>query len=153
SAERFQERKMAFEVAINFLKSPNRPYEILDQIASQATTRPELASLWTDDPKAKLKASPKEMIKFAIFMRQTEHACKKIKDTPVFLVQGLKDALVKPTGTARMLLNIPCSDKDMFIIGEAEHLIIESDKQNPLFIGTLLSWLDNHLEPKADTQE
>ena len=147
SAERFQEKRMALDVALHFLKNPSKPYAMMDTIAHQATSRPELLSSWSEDMRAKLKVSPKELIRFAVFMRRTERACKKIHKTPAFLVQGLKDALVKPQGTFRMFEHIKTNDKDMFILGTAEHLIFETDLQNEMLLDTLTTWLSNHIQP------
>lgn len=149
SAERFQERRMALGVAFHFLKNPSKPYRMMDSIANQATSRPELRASWAEDKKAKLKVSPKELLDFDIFMRSTEKACKDIEKTPAFIVQGLKDALVKPAGTFRMFDNIRNSDKDMFILGEAEHLIFETDKQCKILLDTLSAWLDEHARPQS----
>ncbi|MEZ4535636.1 MAG: alpha/beta fold hydrolase [Cyanobacteriota/Melainabacteria group bacterium] len=152
SAERFQEKRMALGVAFHFLKNPSKPYRMMDSIASQATSRPELRASWAEDKKAKLKVSPKELLDFDIFMRSTEKACKDIEKTPAFIVQGLKDALVKPAGTFRMFDNIGNSDKDMFILGEAEHLIFETDKQCKILLDTLSTWLDEHARASAATK-
>lgn len=146
SAERYNEGKMALDVAIHFLKNPNKPYEIIEEISKQATKRPTLRSFWTEDQKAKSHASPKELIKFDKFMRRTVGACKKIKDTPVLIVQGLGDELVKPKGTVEMFKRVRHKDKTLLIIGEAEHLIFESDIQNIMLLNTLTDWMIDRRE-------
>lgn len=149
SAERFQEKRMALDVALHFLKNSSKPYAMMETITQQATARPTLLASWTEDSKAKMKVSPRELLDFSIFMRRTEAACKKIEKTPTFIVQGLKDALVKPRGTFKMFEHVKSPDKDMFILGTAEHLIFESDLQCQMLLNTLNTWLTDHAVAKT----
>jgi acylglycerol lipase len=144
SAEVMQARKMSLTVAMHFLRGPDKPFNVGTQIASQATARPELRQLWHESLKAKNELSPKEMIHFAAFMRHTERHCRNIKTTPVFMVQGLKDKLVKPQGTYDLFGAVKSDDKTMLIVGDAEHLIFETDKQNMLVLDSICAWMDKH---------
>lgn len=144
SAERFQAKRFGFTVAAHFLDGPNRPFNIGDTVAERATTNEEVLKEWSMNSKAKMKMSPKELIKFAIFMRTTVRHCQQIKNTPALLVQGLKDRLVKPEGTYKMFESISAADKTMLIDGTAEHLIFESNTQSDVTIDTLCSWLEKH---------
>jgi acylglycerol lipase len=144
SAERFGERKMSMDVAMHILRSKNRPFDIGHQIALQATSDEDLRRIWESDPKAKLKLTPVELMKFDSFMKSTTDQCVNIKTTPVFVLQGLKDKLVKPAGTEAIFDNIQCDDKQLLILGNAEHLIFESENQNQLVLDNLCSWLDSH---------
>ena len=110
-----------------------------------------MRSYWTEDERAKSHASPKELIKFDKFMRRTVGACKKIKDTPVMIVQGLGDELVKPKGTVDMFKRIQNKDKTLLIIGQAEHLIFESDVQNTMLLNTLTDWMIDRMEIKPQS--
>lgn len=145
SAERFQARRFGLTVAAHFLDGPNRPFNIGETVAERATTNEENLKDFTHSAKAKMKMSPKELLKFAVFMRTTVHHCKKI-ETPALLVQGLKDRLVKPEGTFQMFDAIGGEDKTMLIDGTAEHLIFESSAQSPVLLDTLCSWLEKHAQ-------
>ena len=146
SAERFQARRFGLTVAAHFLDGPNRPFNIGGTVSERATTNEEILKEWSSNSKAKMKMSPKELIKFAVFMRTTLHHCKKIDKTPALIVQGLKDRLVKPEGTMQMFDAISGEDKTMLIDGTAEHLIFESNVHSPVLLDTLCSWLDKHAE-------
>lgn len=144
SAERLQAKRMSLTVALHFLNGPDKPFNIGSQIASQATARPEMRALWANSLKAKNELSPKELMKFAIFMRRTHSHCGDIKTLPVLMVQGLKDKLVKPQGTYDLFAAVKSDDKTMMIIGDAEHLIFETDNQNGVVLDSLCSWIDKH---------
>lgn len=141
SAERVGARKLNMTVAMHFLKGPNKSFNLGSQIAAQATAKPELREIWANDLKAKNNFSPKELIQFALFMQRTLGRCKDIKKTPVFMVQGLKDNLVKPQGTFDLFSNVSTDDKTILVIGNEEHLILETDTQSPLVINSLDTWL------------
>ncbi|HNB23671.1 MAG TPA: alpha/beta fold hydrolase, partial [Candidatus Melainabacteria bacterium] len=129
SAERFQAKKMGLAVAVHFLKNPNKPFRVGDMVVQQASAIPQVREAWHDDLKAKMEMSPKELMRFAVFMRETKFACAKLNDLPVFFVQGLKDKLVKPKGTYELFEAVGSKDKNLFIIGSEEHLIFETFKQ------------------------
>jgi alpha-beta hydrolase superfamily lysophospholipase len=144
SAERFQSRRMSLTVAKHILHGgANKPFRVGDIVTDQATKSVDLRERWSNDVKAKMDMSPKELIKFAVFMRTTKKECENIK-IPAFLVQGLKDRLVKPNGTYDLFDAIQADDKDMFILGTSEHLIFELYKPYKLLLDALTTWLDEH---------
>lgn len=144
SAERLQAKRMSLTVALHFLNGPDKPFNIGTQIAAQATAKPEMRAMWANSLKAKNELSPKELMNFAVFMRRTHSHCGDIKTLPVLMVQGLKDKLVKPQGTYDLFAAVKSEDKTMMIVGNAEHLIFETDSQNGVVIDTLCSWIDKH---------
>jgi acylglycerol lipase len=151
SAERFQGKRMGMTVAFNLLKGgKDKPFRVGDMVTNQATKNEDLAERWKSDYKAKMDMSPKELIKFAVFMRTTKSECEKIT-TPVFVVQGLKDRLVKPQGTFDLFDAVKGEDKDLFILGTEEHLIFETIKPYPLLLDTMSAWMNEHLAAPSTT--
>ncbi|MBP9093690.1 alpha/beta fold hydrolase [bacterium] len=152
SAERLQAKRMSLTVALHFLNGPDKPFNVGTQIAAQATAKPEMRAMWANSLKAKNELSPKELMNFAIFMRRTHSHCGDIKTLPVLMVQGLKDKLVKPQGTYDLFDAVKSEDKTMMIVGNAEHLIFETDSQNGVVIDTLCSWIDKHSADNSPSQ-
>lgn len=150
SAERFQAKKMGLAVAVHFLRNPNKPFRVGDMVVQQASAIPQVREAWHDDLKAKMEMSPKELMRFAIFMRETKFSCAKLNDLPVFFVQGLKDKLVKPKGTYELFEAVSSKDKNLFIIGSEEHLIFETFKQSGMLLDSLTSWMDKHSVSASD---
>jgi len=148
SAERFGDARMSLRVATHFLRHPNRPFDIGSEIATQETAHQEIRNLIEADPKARQNLSAVELIKFNKFMIATQKKCSLIKTTPVLVVQGLADRLVKPKGTYEMFDNVRSPDKAMLIIGNAEHLIFETPQQSPVLLDGLTAWLNNHIPGK-----
>lgn len=147
SAERVGARKLNMTVAVHFLQGPNKSFNFGSQVAAQATKKPELRAIWANDIKAKNDFSPRELITFALFMQKTLGRCRDIKKTPVFMVQGLKDKLVKPQGTVDLFKAVSQDDKTILMIGNEEHLILETDTQAPLVLGALDTWMTRRAKP------
>ncbi len=152
SAELFQGKRMALTVTAHFLQGPNRPFKIGQIVTERATSSPDFKRVWEADSKAKMEMSPKELAKFAVFMRLTRRECDSIKTTPVFFVQGLKDRLVKPQGTFDLFDSVAVEDKNLFIVGSAEHLIFETEHQSTLVLDTLSTWLDSILAKQTGSK-
>ena len=58
-----------------------------------------------------------------------------------------KPWLVKPQGTFDMFEAIPNQDRTLVVIGDAEHLIFETDKQDEVLIESICAWLAKHIKP------
>lgn len=140
SAERFQQKKMSLQTAMHFIVDPKKPFDV-DFVAERATSEESTRKAWANDPKAKLDLSPVELMKFAVFMRTTKRACEDIKTTPVLMLQGLKDRLVKPKGTFDLFEAVESDDKNMIVQGLSEHLMFETAKPDPSVIDAVDSWL------------
>ncbi len=146
SAERFQQRKMSLQTAMHFIVDPKKPFDIGDYVADRATSEQEVRDLWTKDPKAKLELSPVELMKFNNFMRLTKRHAEDIKDLPVFMLQGLKDRLVKPKGTFELFEAVSSEDKTILVQGLSEHLMFENLHPDMVVIDAVDSWIKRHLE-------
>ncbi len=153
SAERFQQRKMSARVAFHFLKGANKPFDIGSQVAEQATSNEEYRKLWEADPKAKIEMTPKELINFALFMRRTKAHVRKIDKTPVMIIQGLSDRLVKPQGSFALFETIPYEDKDLLLLGVREHLIFENAEHPESLLNLVCDWMREHATPPSVTTD
>lgn len=145
AGDRFQQGKTDLKVALHLLAGgPNREFNIGKQIVEQATDKPELQATWENDPLARMKLSPKELIQFQKFMNQNHDKAKELTRTPVLIMQGAKDKLVKPEGTFDLFNEIATDDKDLIMIGNAEHLILEEGQFTDHGIDVLSAWIDKH---------
>lgn len=149
SPDRFQEGRASMGVAMHFLKGRNKAYDIGTMVTHKATSNPTLLHAWETDPKAKMDMSPLELMQFDKFMRSTAAQCKKITSTPVFIVQGTKDRLVKPAGSQDLFDAVANDDKSLLIEGNAEHLIFETEQPPPILLDSLNAWMSQHAAAAA----
>lgn len=144
AGERFQQGKTDLKVALHML-TPNRAFDVGSGIVDQVTKNDELRDSLKGDPLGRLKLSSKELLQFQAFMNKNHDAAPTIKNVPVLIVQGAKDKLVKPKGTAELFDELATSDKKMMTVLSAEHLIFEEGQFTDDVIDQLDAWLTEHL--------
>ncbi len=86
---------MGLSVAVHFLKNPNKPFKVGDMVVDRASASPQVRELRHDDLKAKMEMSPKELMRFAVFMRETKLMCSKLNNLPVFFCSRSKGQVSK----------------------------------------------------------
>jgi alpha-beta hydrolase superfamily lysophospholipase len=145
AGRRFGARKTDLNVAYHWLTNKHKQFDIGTRIVDRATKDASLRAEWADDPETRLKLSASELFKFNHFMNQNIKYVHDIKKTPVLIYQGYSDKLVKPTGTFELYRAISVKDKDLVIVGHAEHLIFEEDQFDPIVVHGLVGWINEHL--------
>lgn len=127
SGDRFKQKKTDLKVALQFLKGADKQFDVGSAIVDQATANPKLRDDWASNPLDRMNLSPKELIQFQSFMNDNHDSAKKIITTPVLMVQGNNDKLVKPEGTWD-LFNEIASEQKSFLAVPSEHLIFEEQQ-------------------------
>jgi thiol-disulfide isomerase/thioredoxin len=74
--------------------------------------------------------SPEQLLQFQKFMNDNHEAAEKITETPVLMLQGTLDKLVKPEGTWD-LFNELATSKKTFVALPSEHLVLEEGQAKP----------------------
>lgn len=144
SGVRYAQQKEKLKTVVGLMKGGSKPMNVGPGILKRATANEELRDLWTNDPKARLLLSPKELIRFQSFMNQTDAAAAKVTN-PVLMVQGGQDRLVKATGTQDLFRKIGTTDKDFVILGNAEHLIFEEGQFDEQSVNVISGWILKHV--------
>jgi acylglycerol lipase len=165
SGDRFKQRRSELKVALHFLGGgANRKFDVGSEVIEQASSSSDdttkvnegLKSAWANDPLAKLKLSPKELIQFQRFMNENHDVAKTITTKPVLMVQGWEDNLVKWQGTLELWNELPTDDKQIELIPNAKHLIFEESQFNDQALNVRVDkmvtrWIDDHIVKKPDT--
>lgn len=149
AGDRFKQHKTALKVGLKLITAPNKDFDIGTSVVDQATQKPELREMWSKDPLARMQLSPKELLEFQAFMNENHEAAKQIKSTPVLMVQGCEDKLVKPQGTITLYNQVSCPDKKILLIHNAEHLIFEEGQFDDHVINSVNEWLVSHSKKKV----
>jgi acylglycerol lipase len=141
---RYKEKRDAFRVAINFLKHPNKPMSV-GNVLSRAATLDSVSPDVLTDPMMRVELSPKELVKFQLFMRETTLKASQIKNCPVLMVQGMKDRLAKPGASVDIYNNISSEDRNLYLVGECQHLIFEEVDTPDVVFKSVMVWLNNRI--------
>jgi alpha-beta hydrolase superfamily lysophospholipase len=64
---------------------------------------------------------------------------------PVLFIQGMGDALIKARTTMRFFESIPSADKDLVIIGDAQHLIFQNMMVPRKAVNLVENWIVDHV--------
>lgn len=150
SGKRYKSASTQLLVGLKLLEDKKKPIEIGRKIVEQSSSDEGLRGVWLNDPNARLKLSAEELLRFQEFMNQTEKLAKEVKQTPTIIFQGFKDHLVKPEGTIALYGALGTRQKDLVLVGDAEHLIFEEGQAPPDIVRMLAAWLDSHIVQSAE---
>lgn len=146
SADYYGENSQRVHVALHMLH-PGERFAIGKDVVNRATVKESLKASWQNDPQARLDLSPQEMLRFRLFMMKNKQMARKIKDKPVLVIQGNEDKLAKPDGTVKVFKALNTKDKDLILVGKAEHLIFEEGQFDEHMLGVVTSWIAKHQKP------
>jgi alpha-beta hydrolase superfamily lysophospholipase len=125
AGSRFKQKKTDLEVALKFLKGRHKEFNEGDSVIAQASgDNSTLKTDWESDPLDRLNYSAEQLLQFQKFMNENHDAAKLVKTTPVLMLQGSEDTLVKPEGTWELFNELPTKAKS-FIELPSEHLVLE----------------------------
>ncbi len=149
AGERFKQKKTDLKVALEFLTGPNKQHDMGKAVVHQATENGQLRQDWEDNPMDRMNFSAKQLMQFQKFMNENHDAAKLIEKTPVLMLQGSEDKLVKPEGTWEIFTELAVTDKMLFVV-PSEHLIFEEQQDHPRKFDervsrNVLTWLQTHL--------
>ncbi|HEY9776106.1 MAG TPA: alpha/beta fold hydrolase [Planktothrix sp.] len=113
-------------------------------VVDKATDNPTLAKRVLNNPATRHYLSVEDLIAYRRLMSGNGKASKQLTKTPILIVQGFKDKLIGPRSTTKLFNRIVVADKDLVLIGAAEHLVFEEGQFGDDTIDTVVSWLNKH---------
>lgn len=144
ATKRLHTLSAAARVAANLLGGKSS-MDIRPILVEHSTKKQDLRDEWLKDEQARFELAPVELIQFQLFMDKNVKAANEMKKTPVVILQGTLDDLVKGSSQEMLLSHIPHEDKLLIYVDQAEHLILEEGQFNDAVIATVSDWLDSHL--------
>ncbi|MBX9688604.1 MAG: lysophospholipase [Candidatus Obscuribacterales bacterium] len=131
----------------------NAKVNVADTVVNRSTNKQELRDEWANDKLARFVLTPIELIQFQHFMESNEKNASKITNTPVLMVQGNEDQLVKHDDNESILNHIASKDKVLVFVVSGEHLIFEEGQFNDDTIKLLTGWIDDHSKATAQVSD
>ena len=145
AGSRFKQGTSTMKVALHALEGGlNKQFDIGSGVIKQATEKQDLRESWGNDPLNRLNLSPRELMIFQSFMDHNHNVAPLIKTTPLLMVQGCKDKLVKPEGTVQLFNELGTPDRRIQLVENGEHLIFEENQASDAALDSLTNWLDLH---------
>lgn len=148
-AKRYGQTKSALQVGLKLLThGTHAQVNVGKSVVEQSTNKEELRKEWSQDELARFTLTPIELMQFQHFMDANEKNADKINRTPVLMVQGNDDKLVKQEDNKNILDRIAVDDKELVYVLGGEHLIFEEGQFKDDAIAVLCAWIDEHCKMK-----
>ncbi|MBX9877532.1 MAG: lysophospholipase [Candidatus Obscuribacterales bacterium] len=172
AGERYNVAKDSLKVGLHLLGGAKKDMDVTEIVVGRSATthlapgqiqseqskkeaaekQQELETKWIADLNefGRLQLSPVELMAFQSFMDNNHKAAKKIATTPVLMMQGVGDALVKHEGQEELIQEIPSKDSKLVFVDQARHLILEEFQDNDpdvqeSVIQLVSNWLNDHV--------
>jgi len=146
---RFKPIRTALRIGADFLLTGGGKINLDNVLVERASKNEELRKSWESDEQAKLKVTLRELLRFRKFMKETRGLARTIKQTPVLVVQGQMDKLVKPSSTEKLFRELPTRDKELLVVENGEHLTLEEGQFDKSLLDSIEVWIANHKERQA----
>lgn len=153
SHKRYKEKRMAAKVVASALHGPNKVVDIGKSMVKQATQDEDLQIAWAEDSTKRTLLTPKELLSFQKFMSQNPTMAKRITTTPVLMLVGVQDQLVKQGGNVDLFNAISSKDKNLLMIGNSEHLMFEEGQFNDDVVDSVVNWIKKHCPQRSKALE
>ena len=151
-AKRYGQNKSALQVGMKLLTGgKNAEVNVADTVVAQSTQNEQLRQEWLKDKMARFTLTAGELMQFQSFMDSNERNAHKIDKTPVLMVQGNSDRLVKQSDNKSILDHLVVDDKMLVFVDGGEHLIFEEGQFKEDAIKMLYAWIAEHSKSKQKT--
>ena len=145
-AVRYHAAADSVKVGLHMLAGPKRDIDVTKIVVERSTKKEDLRSAWLNDQLGRFQLSPLELMQFQFFMNNNDKEARKIANTPVLMMSGTDDTLVKKEDQEQLIKDIPCADKhQVFVVGN-EHLILEENQFDDGVVALLDHWLSEHAQ-------
>ncbi|HEY9676405.1 MAG TPA: alpha/beta fold hydrolase [Drouetiella sp.] len=141
SSDRYAKMDQILVVGSKYLTSKDKPMNIAPEVVKRATANKELQHEMVTNPTNRMKLTPKELKQFNDFMKGNYDAAALIEKTPILMLAGFKDQLVKPEGTIELFNSISNDQKLLMVVGDGEHLLLEENQLTEQLTDLVLTWL------------
>ncbi len=148
SSDRYAKASSELMVGAHYLTNKNKPIDMSEEVVSRATANKALRQKWSAEPLNRMKLSAKELKQFEDFMKGNNDAAALIQRTPVLMLAGFKDKLVKPEGTIELFNNLSVEDKLLMVVGDGEHLLLEENQLTEQLEEMITVWIRNQTRAK-----
>lgn len=145
AGDRWHMMSDSVKVGMNLFLRPGKTMDVAP-ILMRSTVKEDLREEWHKDEYARFDLTPMDLIHFQKLCDGNVECARRITKTPVLVVQGEKDMLVKASSTLNITNEIKSPDTRCIMIPNGEHLTFEEAQFETIggIMEQLVSWLDEH---------
>lgn len=142
--DRFSKIGTAVKVGTAFVLTGGHSVSLKHILVEKVFLNRQLQQNWQSDPDSKLNFKLSDLFKLTKYMKQANESVAQIASTPVLMVQGAHDRLVKPQSSEKIFEEIRTSDKQLLELARGEHLTFEDGQFDDKVVSQVESWLTQH---------
>lgn len=143
-SERYRSLTATVKLASALILKAGGPVSVADIVVERSSIDRALKNQWRHDGLARFNMSLFEVLTFNGFMKDNHRQVRKVA-TPVLLVQGEKDNLVRPSGAQRLFTEIASPDKQLLLLKDGQHLTFEEGQFSESTLNKVDNWISNHI--------
>lgn len=143
-ADRFGKIQTAVKVGTAFVLTGGHSVNLKHILVERVFHNRQLQQNWQTDPDSKLNFKLSDLLKLSKYMKQAQDSAAQIASTPVLMVQGAHDRLVKPQSSEKIFDQLRTNDKQLIELEQGEHLTFEDGQFNAKVVSEVESWLAIH---------
>ncbi len=133
------------QVAIN----PTRKLNLVPYFKTRLANDKQTLANHFNDPLSRDRQSTAEIVKSIGFNFSSKRSAKYLNPlVPILIVAGGKDKLCNQKVTARLFRKLPCIDKELIMLKDSGHLLVETDRVAPVTVNFISNWLDQRSQAR-----
>ena len=125
---------------------PHRQCDLSPYIKKLSSEDPRIVEEELNDPYIRKHMTCADMLKtFSMIKSNLDYARGVSADIPVLVIQGDHDRILKQNAVVLLLDRLKCKDQTVRWLSGKGHVLIETALIEPSTLGTISSWLIDHL--------
>ena len=130
-----------WELWLKHYLAPDRRVSLIKALIERAEPDEELRQLWLDDHLACKEVYVRDLIAVRNLLNDNERSARMLLRTPILVLQGYGDRLFVPRDTLSLFERLATPEKELVYIGNAEHLMLQSRRQDHRGLSVLMGWM------------
>lgn len=131
-------------VCSRMFRGPNKRFGMGKELVAMGTPKQSLRDAYEKDPLIRLDLTPRELMDCQFLMYKTKGMARKIKTSPVLIVQGQQDKMTKPDSAEDISKKLGTKDKKLMMVADGDHYVYQDVEINDKVLNDTLSWITDH---------
>jgi alpha-beta hydrolase superfamily lysophospholipase len=127
--------------SLMWFTNPHRYMNISGHLNSRLSENPQIVQELADDPYNRYAFRAGDLLNMARFTSGGNELAKNLDpETPVLIIHGTKDKLIRTSDVEKFYDNLQCKDKKLIVLKDIGHIHIETSHLDPKLVDTIANW-------------
>lgn len=125
----------------------DRQMDVRTYITKYSSEDPRITNEMITDELSRTTLTAREILKTAAFIHKIPRFAGTLSpETPVLVLQGAEDRIVRTSSVRETIRNIPCNDKKLVVFPHCGHLLLGTAYLKDPLVNELITWLAQRSE-------